>query len=109
MPLCDFIAFRHMGTELFGSRLHGHPPSASDRSASAEAKSPLRCGRHNAEKFTNPVIGVTARPILQPISERFRYPTGPGASGKKARNEATFAPICTLLVAYMRRPSGGDR
>src|SRR5215510_13522178 len=95
MPLCDFFAFRRMGTELFGSRLHGHPPSASDRSASAEAISPLRCGRHNAEKFTNPVIGVTARPILQPISERFRFLTGPGVSGKKAQNEGT-------LVALLR-------
>src|SRR5262245_32129657 len=83
MPLCDFIAFRHMGTELFGSRLHGHPPSASDRSASADAKSPLRCGRHNAEKFTNPVIGVTARPILQPISERFRFSEWAGGRAAK--------------------------
>jgi hypothetical protein len=32
----------------------------------------MRCGRRNAKKFTTPVMGVTARPMIQPISERFR-------------------------------------
>ena len=58
MSLRDLRPFRRVVTELFGSGLHVLPPSDRPR-------------RHNAEKFADPVMGVTARTI-QPISERFR-------------------------------------
>src|SRR5215475_5566883 len=57
------FAFRRVGTELFGSRLHVKPPS--HRSVY------WRC-EGEAEGLANPVMGVTARPTIQPISERFR-------------------------------------
>src|SRR5262245_2186160 len=63
MPLRDLFAFRRVLSELFGSGLHVRPPSH-------------RCGRRNAEKFTSPVTGVTASPMIQPISERFRTRKG---------------------------------
>src|SRR5262245_34494618 len=59
MPLRDLFAFRRVLSELFGSGLHVRPPSH-------------RCGRRNAKRFTDPVMGVTASPMIQPISERFR-------------------------------------
>src|SRR5262245_62212874 len=63
VPLRDLLAFRHVFTELFGSGLHVRPPSN-------------RCGRRNAKKFTTRVMRVTARPTIQPISERFRTRKG---------------------------------
>src|SRR5262245_39021435 len=36
----------------------------------------IRCGRRNAKRFTDPVMGVTASPMIQPISERFRTRKG---------------------------------
>src|SRR5262245_55493968 len=63
MPLRDLFAFRRVVTELFGSGLDVRPPSH-------------RCGRRNAKRFIDPVMGVTASPMIQPISERFRTRKG---------------------------------
>src|SRR5215470_2837308 len=63
MPLRYLFAFRRVLSELFGSGLHVRPPSH-------------RCGRRNAKRFTDPVMGVTASPMIQPISERFRTRKG---------------------------------
>src|SRR5262245_27081467 len=63
MPLRDLLAFRRVLSELFGSGLHVRPPSH-------------RCGRRNAKRFTDHVMGVTASLMIQPISERFRTRKG---------------------------------
>jgi hypothetical protein len=64
----DLITFRRVGTEIFGSVLHG---DISNWCASAEIKLASYEGEHNAEKLTNLVIHITGRPTFQTISERF--------------------------------------
>src|SRR5262245_52907062 len=88
MPLRDLFAFRRVLSELFGSGLHVRPPSH-------------RCGRRNAEKFTSPVTGVTASPMIQPISERFR--TRKGSRRYAAVMMLRYARGVKLLRSGVRR------
>jgi hypothetical protein len=56
MSLRDLRAFRRVVTELFGSGLHVTPSIG-------------LTWRRNAEQFTCPVMRVTARPMIQRISD----------------------------------------